>query len=109
MKRGKILFILLFFWLIGIGNVFSVSLLPDGLIIEESFKPGSGVSVGKIQLVQGDVIIIHEADELRGYRAKDELPIFKGDTIITPEKGRVLLNLEDGSILTLGIRNPVGQ
>jgi len=102
MRKYKFLSVLLFFWLIVTGNVYSGSLLPEGLIIEESFKPGSGVSVGKIQLVQGDVIIIHEADELRGYRAKDELPVFKGDTIITPEKGRLLLNLEDGSILTLG-------
>ncbi len=76
------------------------SLVPEGIVIQESFKPGFGVPAGRIDLVQGKGLIIH-ADKLLGYRIKAGLSIFLGDTIITLEKGRVRLKLNDGSVLTL--------
>lgn len=76
------------------------SLLPDNLVIEDEFKPGYGMPVGKIQLLQGDVVVIH-ADQLRGYWAQKFLPLYQGDTIVTLENGKVRLGLNDGSTLTL--------
>ncbi|MBW1674246.1 MAG: FecR domain-containing protein [Deltaproteobacteria bacterium] len=77
------------------------SLLPQGLIIEDIFKPGYGSSVGRILVVQGNVVIIHK-DMPRGYRAKKDLPLFKRDTIVTQEKGRIRFEMNDGSMLTMG-------
>jgi FecR-like protein len=76
------------------------TLLPAGLVITETFRPGIGAPVGRVQLVQGDVIIIH-AGEREGFRAKKNLSIFKKDTLITLKKGRIRFALNDGSILTL--------
>jgi hypothetical protein len=78
----------------------SASLLPDNLIIEDEFKPGYGLPVGKVQELQGDVVVMH-ADKLRGYWAKKSLPLYQGDTIFTMETGRVRFGLKDGSTLTL--------
>ena len=77
---------------------------PDGLIMEEVFKPGMGHPVGNILLVQGQVVIMH-ADMSRGYWARRSTPLFKGDAILTQERGRVSLRLRDESILNLGSRS----
>jgi len=76
-------------------------MLPQGLIIEDIFKPGYGSSVGRILVVQGNVVIMHK-NKLRGYRAKKDLPLFKRDIIVTQEKGRIRFEMNDGSILTMG-------
>ncbi len=81
----------------------SEAMLPEGLIIEDIFKPGHGSPVGMVLLVQGKVVIMHE-NIVRGYWAKKDLPLFKGDTIITREKGRIRFELIDGSIMTLSSR-----
>jgi hypothetical protein len=78
----------------------SESLLPAGLVMEDEFKPGLGSSVGKVEVVQGEVVIIH-AGELSGYGAQKGIPLYTGDTIITLETGRTKFKLNDGSILTL--------
>ncbi len=83
------------------GKGFAQSLLPAGLVIDETFKPGIGSAVGKTVLVQGVVVIIHEDDPERGYRAINDTPLYNGDTIITQENARVRFELNDGSILTL--------
>lgn len=77
--------------------------LPEGLIIEEAFKPGVGHPLGEVLLVQGRVVIMH-ADMSRGYWAKKDTPLFKGDIIVTQDRGRVRLRLRDESILTLASR-----
>ncbi|CAN2040744.1 FecR domain-containing protein [Candidatus Magnetomoraceae bacterium gMMP-15] len=83
------------------GNAFAAqSLLPEGLVIESIFMPGIGQPVGKIQLVEGEVVIIH-ADILRGYRAENNLPLFEDDTIITMENGRISLKFNDESMLSI--------
>ncbi len=78
----------------------SGSMLPDDLVIVDEFKPGYGLPVGKVLLLQGEVVVMH-ADQLRGYWAIKGLPLYQGDTIVTMETGRVRFNLKDGSVLTL--------
>ena len=84
----------------GLDNASFGSMLPDGLIIEDIYKPGIGSPVGEVQLVQGKVVIIHK-DIFRGYWAKKDLPLYKGDTIATQEGGRIRFRLNDGSTLTM--------
>jgi hypothetical protein len=78
----------------------SSDLLPAGLVMEEVFKPGPGSPVGKIEMVEGQVIIIH-AGVLSGYLAEKDLPLFTGDTIVALESGRISFKLNDGSTLAL--------
>jgi hypothetical protein len=87
----------------GFDNSPSESMVPDSLIIEDIYKPGIGSPVGEVRLVQGKVVIIHR-DIFRGYWAKKDLPLFKGDTIATQERGRIRLKLNDGSTLTMASR-----
>ena len=83
------------------GNVFgAVPELPDGLIMADVFKSGFGTPVGKIRMVQGKVIIIHD-NILKGYWAKRGLPLYRGDTIITQKKSRISFKLNDKSIISL--------
>jgi len=88
------------------GNVFgadnptSEPIVPAGLTMEDVFKPGLGAPVGKIELTQGEVVIIH-ADELRGYQARKDLQLYTGDTIVTLETGRTRFKLNDGSTMTM--------
>jgi hypothetical protein len=92
--------------LLFVGTAFSSSsepMLPDGLIIEDIFKPGLGAPVGKVLLVQGKAVIMHKRMP-RGYWAKKGLPLFKGDTIITQQKGRIRFELNDRSIVSLASR-----
>jgi hypothetical protein len=76
------------------------TLMPEGLVVKDKFIPGKGLSIGKVYLVQADVIIIH-SDKKYGYRAKKDLPLFQGDTIITQDKGRIEAVLNDGSTIIL--------
>jgi hypothetical protein len=75
-------------------------LLADGLVMEETFSPGRGRSVGRIQVVQGDAVIMH-ADILKGYRAERGLRLYDGDTLVTLENAKIRFRLNDGSILSL--------
>jgi hypothetical protein len=84
----------------GFDDTSSGPLVPEGLVIEDVFKPGIGSPVGKVVAVRGEVLIVHEG-VLRGYRAQKDLPLFKGDTIIALERGRIKFELNDGSALTL--------
>jgi hypothetical protein len=78
----------------------AASLLPAGFVIETAYKPGFGEPVGKVLVVQGDVVIIH-ANEQWGYMAAKDLPLYKNDTVVTQLQGRIRLMLNDGSLLTL--------
>ena len=70
--------------------------LPEDSIIEELYQPGSGLPVGKIQSLRGDVIIFHR-DPAVGYRVKTGLPLYQGDTIRTQNEARIMCRLVDGS------------
>lgn len=82
------------------GRLSAQSDIPEGLIMQKTYEPGPGASVGKILLVQGRVVLMH-SDKLRGYLAKKDLPVFKGDTIVTSRRGRVRFKLDDGSVLSM--------
>jgi hypothetical protein len=104
-KRKTIYTLCAILFLLVRGNVFgfdspSSDLLPAGLVMEDVFKPGLGAPVGKVEVVEGQVVVIH-AGVLRGYLAEKDLPIFTGDTMITLDTGRMRFKLNDGSTLTL--------
>jgi hypothetical protein len=85
---------------LGFDDASSEPLVPEGLTVQDAFEPGLGPPVGKVLLVEGEVLIIH-TDMLRGYRAQKDLPLFGGDTIVTLQSGRIRFELNDGSTLTL--------
>lgn len=105
-RKTSILYLLAVFFLmtttgaVGTERNPSVPLLPDDLVIEDGYKPGIGLPVGKILLVQGRVVIMH-ATESKGFYAKNNHMLYKGDTIVTLDRGRVRLKLNDDSIITL--------
>jgi len=78
----------------------AATVLPEGLIMEDTFRPGRGRPVGKVQQVQGDVVIMH-GNVLKGYKAARGTRLYKDDTVMTLESGRVRFKLNDGSILSL--------
>ncbi len=75
-------------------------LLPADLLIEEVFQAGSGLPVGKIQAVRGEVIVYHR-DLNVGYPVKTGLPLYHGDTISTRATGRISCRLIDGTRFSL--------
>ncbi|MEJ2096931.1 MAG: FecR domain-containing protein [Deltaproteobacteria bacterium] len=75
-------------------------LLPDGLVMESTFMPGRGRSIGKIQVVVGEAVIIH-GDGLKGYAAERGLHLYAGDALITLESAKLRFRLNDGSILSM--------
>jgi len=75
-------------------------LLPEGFVMEETFQPGYGPYVGTVLLVQGEVVILH-AGETVGYRAEKNLPLYKGDTVVSRPRGRMQFKLNDESVITL--------
>jgi len=97
---GMILVSLLISIALGIHYSFAGPLLPLDMVIAEIFKPGNGMPVGEVHIVQGEAVIQHE-DIPEYFRAKKGMPLFKEDTIITRKKGRIRFELSDGSILTL--------
>jgi hypothetical protein len=103
-KRKSICTLCAILLLLVSGNAFGSDdlsdLLPAGLVMEDVFKPGPGGPVGKVEAVEGEVVIIH-AGELTGYKAKKDLPLFTGDTIVALETGRIRFKLNDESILRL--------
>ncbi|MEE4605594.1 MAG: FecR domain-containing protein [Desulfobacteraceae bacterium] len=74
--------------------------LPADAIVEDVFKGGRGLPVGKIQAVRGEVIVYHQEPTV-GYRVKAGLPLYHGDTIKTRINGRILCRLIDGTIFSL--------
>jgi hypothetical protein len=74
--------------------------LPEDTIIEEQYQAGSGLPVGKIQSLRGDVIIFHD-DPAVGFRARTGLPLYQGDTIRTQNNARIKGQLIDGSKFVL--------
>jgi hypothetical protein len=85
-------------------------LLPEGLVMEDVFQPGYGHPVGKVQMVQGEAVILHEG-EMLGYWAEKDLPLFKGDAIVTKDNGRIRFKLNDKSeiILSSGTKLTITQ
>jgi len=76
------------------------SLLPEGLDIKEKYMPGVGPQVGRVLLVQGKAVIIHEEEE-EGFWIMKGISLYKGDKIVTMPDGRVRLGMNDGSEITI--------
>jgi len=80
--------------------VFAQSPPSENASFEETYQAGAGLPLGKIQSVEGEVVIFH-ADMTTGYLAQTGLPLFKMDTIDVRETGRIGCKLGDGSIFFL--------
>jgi len=91
---------LLAVYLLGVLPAPAATVLPQGLVMQETYSPGRGRPVGIVQQVIGDVVIMH-ANVLKGYRAERRIRLYKGDTVMTLENGRIRFKLNDGSILSL--------
>ena len=78
----------------------AATVLPQGLVMEDTYSPGRGRPVGIVQQVLGDVVIMH-GDVLKGYRAERGMRLYKGDSVMTLAYGKVRFKLNDGSILSL--------
>jgi hypothetical protein len=79
---------------------YAQSLQPGSLTVNEIYQPGPGLPVGKIQSVWGYVAVVH-VNLPDAYLARAGLPLFNGDTILTPERGGFGCKLNDGSIMKL--------
>ena len=74
--------------------------LPSDTVIADTFQAGSGLPVGKIQSVRGEIYIFHR-DPSVGYRAQTGLPLYQGDILYTRENSRIFCRLVDGSRLAM--------
>jgi len=74
--------------------------LTSDIVIKESYQPGSGLPVGKIQSVRGEAIVFHR-DPTVGYRIQIGLPLYAGDIVRTRETAWLLCRLIDGSHIVL--------
>jgi hypothetical protein len=86
--------------LVGVLPALAATILPEGLVMENTYSPGRGRPVGIVQQVLGDAIVMHDG-VLKGYKAARGTRLYKGDTVMTLEEGRVRFKLNDGSILSL--------
>jgi hypothetical protein len=75
--------------------------IPESLVIAEEFSPGIGAPVGDVRLLQGMAVVIHAEDAGIGYPLSPGDPVFQGDTLLTGADGKVNVELNDGSRLTL--------
>ena len=77
------------------------SVLPAGVSVSDTFKPGFGPPIGNVQRVRGEVVVMHAEDAGAGYRARPGLPLYRGDTLLTLKDGKIRFRLNDGSIMSL--------
>jgi len=70
-------------------------MLSSDMVVKAAYQPGSGLPVGKIKAVRGEVIIFHR-DPSVGYPVRTGLPLYQGD-IIRTEAGALV----DGSQFSL--------
>jgi hypothetical protein len=75
--------------------------IPDGLTIANDFVPGFGLSIGNVFMIDGTAIVVHDNQNI-GYQVFKGMLLFQKDTLYTNQPGRVLLNMQDGSQLTIG-------
>jgi len=85
---------------IGYQNAGAQSMLPAEMVIKKVYPAGSGLPLGKVLSIWGDVVIVHAAGE-DAYRAGVGLPLFRGDTIMTNHNAGLSCQLKDGSTVKL--------
>ncbi len=77
-----------------------VPLLPPDVGVKPGFEAGEGVAVGNVQMVQGDVYVVHKSSR-SAYQLKENLPLFAGDALIAGERSRLNAKLNDKSAFAL--------
>jgi len=98
MSFKKSLYLLLSLYLLfGLAN----AKMPDGLTIKNKFVPGFGLSIGKVFMIDGTAIVVHDNQKI-GYQVFKGMLLYQKDTLYTKQPGRALLNMQDGSQLTIG-------
>ncbi len=75
-------------------------LVPEGVQIKPGFKPGKGVPIGTVQMVTGQVLVVHKG-ESAAYKLDKNLPVFTGDILISEEASRASIKLNDRSVIGL--------
>ena len=75
-------------------------LLPADIEVSEDFEPGIGLPIGEVQEAHGTVFVIHK-DGGKAFNLRQQLPVFRGDTLITRQDSRVTLLMVDKSALVL--------
>ena len=75
-------------------------LLPAGVAVKPGFEPGKGPAIGKAQMVQGEALVVHKGESV-AYNLKKDIPLFTGDMLVTMEKSRVSVILQDQSVFAL--------
>ncbi len=79
---------------------FSEQTLASDILTEDKYQPGSGLPVGKIQLVWGEAFVFHR-DPTVAYRLQTGLPVYAGDIIRTRASSWVQCRLVDGSQISI--------
>jgi hypothetical protein len=74
--------------------------LSSDIVIKAAYQPGSGLPVGKIKAVRGEVIVFHR-DPAVGYPVRTGLPLYQGDIIRTEAGAWIACRLVDGSQFAL--------
>jgi len=77
------------------------SVLPEEVVVSDTFSPGYGSPIGKVQRVKGEVVAVHSHAAEQGFRLRPGMRLYKGDTLFTMKKGKVRFRMNDGSILSM--------
>jgi hypothetical protein len=75
-------------------------LLPPYIRVQPKFVVGEGTPVGKIQMVQGEALVVHKGKPF-SYRLEKDFPVYTGDTLVTGKRSRVSVRLNDRSVFAL--------
>jgi len=75
-------------------------LLPPYVDVKPGFKVGEGTPVGKIQMVQGEALVVHTGRPF-AYSLKKDFPVYTGDMLVTGKRSRVSVRLNDRSVFAL--------
>lgn len=78
----------------------SEPLLNADLVVKDTFAPGEGAAIGRVELAQGEGYIVHQKGKI-AYRAARSLPLVQGDTLITGQQGRIQATIDDKSNFAL--------
>ena len=75
-------------------------LVPPEVKVKPGFVAGKGLPIGKVQMALGKALVIHKG-ETSAYRMEKDFPIFSEDTLVTGERSRVNVKLNDRSVFSL--------
>jgi hypothetical protein len=77
-----------------------VPLLPADVSVKPGFEPGEGSVIGNVQMAQGEVYVIHKGSSA-AYLLKEYLPLFVADTLVSGDRSRVNVKMNDKSVFAL--------